>query len=291
MSIAVTAASGRLGHAILRHLVAEPGLGPVLAVARDPARVRVPGVVQRAGDYADTESMTRALEGAETVLIISAPVKTGEDRVPLHRNVVQAARQAGARWLLFTSVIGNGLEADTWFGPTQQVNRRAEADLQDSGLAWTIGRNGLYLDLDLEHIVAAGRQGVAYANPGGSGRTGYISIDEIARAWAALVRDPRHQGRTYNITGQPVSQAELVAAVNEVYGLQVRHAHLSDEDNVARFVALMPERGEGVARMLTGAFQCIRLGAYDVPSDYAAVTGRPPRSLREMLTDLRAAAR
>lgn len=288
MTIAVTAASGRLGHAIVHHLAAKPGQD-VIAVARDPARVTVPGIAKRAGDYADVASMTAALAGVDTVLIISAPVKGGVDRVPLHRNVIEAARRAGVRWLLFTSVIGNGREEETWFWPTQQVNRQAEADLAASGLAWTVGRNGLYLDLDLVHILAAGRTGAAYANPGGSGRTGYISIDEIARAWAALVADPRHQGRILNITAEPASQAELVAAVNEVFGLAVRYESLTDEENVARFLRLMPERGEVVARMLTGAFQCIRNGAYDVPSDYAAITGRPPKSLREMLLDLREA--
>ncbi len=91
LKIAVTAASGRLGHATLRWLSGGIGAGDVVAVAR----------------------------------------------------------QAGVRRVLFTSIIGNGCEMATLFAATQRVNRQTEADLQASGLQWVIGRNALYLELDL----------------------------------------------------------------------------------------------------------------------------------------------
>jgi hypothetical protein len=39
--------------------------------------------------------------------------------------------------------------------------------------------------------------------------------------------------------------------------------------------------------MLTGCFQCIRIGAFDVPSDYEAAAGRPVKSVRAMMEDCR----
>jgi hypothetical protein len=41
--------------------------------------------------------------------------------------------------------------------------------------------------------------------------------------------------------------------------------------------------------MLTGAFQCIRSGAYDVPSHYADVTGRPAKPALVMMENLKQA--
>ena len=38
--------------------------------------------------------------------------------------------------------------------------------------------------------------------------------------------------------------------------------------------------------MLTGAFQCIRVGAYEVRSDFEEITGRPAKSLGAMLGSL-----
>ncbi|MBL8200422.1 MAG: NAD(P)H-binding protein [Chromatiales bacterium] len=288
MTIAITAASGRLGHAILRELVRQGRAGDVVAVARDPRRVGVAGIETRPGDYGSLSGMTTALAGIDTVVMISAPVAGGGERIPLHRNVIEAARRAGVRRLLFTSVIGNGLEMATLFGPTQQVNRQTEADLQASGLEWVIGRNGLYLELDLVQMRKAQESGI-YSNPAGSGRCPYITIDEIAYAYARLAVDGQQAGQIYNITSENLTQAEILGMASEIFGLNVRYEAMSDEACIAKFRTLMPERGEAVARMLTGCFQSIRAGAFDVPSHFREAAGRPPRTVRQMLEGLAAA--
>jgi NAD(P)H dehydrogenase (quinone) len=285
MTIAVTAASGRLGHAILREFGRQGRAGDVVAVARDPARVQVAGIEARAGDYGSAEAMTAALRGVDTVVMISAPVAGGGERIPLHRNVIAAARLAGARRVLFTSVIGNGREMETFFGTTQRVNRQTEADLQASGLEWVIGRNGLYLELDLIQIRKAQETGI-YSNPAGDGRCPYITIDEIAYAYTRLAADDSQSGQIYNITGEALSQAEIVRLACELFGLNVRYEAITDEACIEKFRRLMPERGDAVAHMLTGCFQSIRAGAFDVPSHFQEAAGRPARSVREMLAGI-----
>jgi len=287
MTIAITAASGRLGHAILREFARQGRSRDVVAVARDPGRVHLPGIETRPGDYGSVAGMVAALAGVDTAVIISAPVAGGSERIPLHRNVIEAARQAGVRRALFTSVIGNGLEMDTLFGPTQQVNRQTEADLQSSGLEWVIGRNGLYLELDLIQMRKAAETGI-YSNPAGTGRCPYITIDEIAYAYARLAVDDQQAGQIYNITSETLTQAELLGLACEIFGLDVRYEVMSDEACIAKFRKLMPERGEAVAHMLTGCFQSIRAGAFDVPSHFREAAGRPARTVREMLEGLAA---
>ncbi len=288
MTIAITAASGRLGHAILRELARQGLARDTVAVARDPRRVQVAGVESRAGDYGSLAGMTAALAGVDTVVMISAPVAGGSERIPLHRNVIEAARRAGVRRVLFTSVIGNGREMDTLFGPTQRVNRQTEADLQSSGLEWVVGRNGLYLELDVIQMRKAAETGV-YSNPAADGRCPYITIDEIACAYARLAVDGQQAGQIYNITSENLTQAELVGLACEVFGLDVRYEVMSDDACIEKFRRLMPERGEAVAHMLTGCFQSIRAGAFDVPSHFREAAGRPPKTVRQMLEGLAAA--
>ena len=285
--IAVTAASGRLGHAVLRHLVDQVGASNTVAVARSPEKVEAGGVEVRAGDYSDAGQMRAALAGIDTVVMISAPVVTGTDRVALHRNVIAAAKAAGVRKLLFTSVIGSDGEQDTLFAPNQRVNRQAEADLAASGLDWVVARNALYLELDLMHIRKAQVSGV-YRNNGGDGRCGYLTIDELAFAIAKLATDDAANGRIYNLVGENLSQADLVRLACEVFHLDVRYEPLTVEENIARFMAdpRIAARGEEVAKMLTGCFQCIARGAFDVESDYADAAGRPPRRVREQMEAL-----
>jgi NAD(P)H dehydrogenase (quinone) len=289
MKVAVTAASGGLGKAILKYLTEDLGIGDVVAVARSPERVAAPEIEKRRGDYHSVAELTEAFAGINTVIMISAPVGDW-DRVVMHRNVIDAAKQAGVRKLLYCSVIGNGKEEQTWFRATQQVNRQAEIDLAGSGLEWIVARNGLYLEKDLAHIVHAKDAGV-YRNIVGNGRCGYITVDELAYATAKLALDEHANGQVFNLAGDTLTQARLVELANEVFDMDVRYEVISDEKNIAQLMKdpKIAVRGEKVARMLTGCFQAVRVGAFDVESDFERAAGRPVKSTLQMMREQREA--
>lgn len=287
MKVAVTAASGNLGHAILKYLVAEIGADSVVAVARSPEKVMTEAVEKRTGDYNSVAEMTDAFDGVDTVVMISAPVGDW-DRVPMHRNVIKAAKAAGVSKMAFTSVVGSGIEKDTWFWPTQLVNRQAEIDLQESGLDWVVARNGLYLEKDLAHIVHSRDVGV-YRNIVGDGLAGYITVDELAYATAKLAINESANGRVFDLVGDSLSQARLVELANQVYGMNVRYQTISDEENIAELMKdpKIAARGEHVAKMLTGCFQAVRVGAFDVASDFERAAGRSVKPTLQMIEELR----
>jgi len=285
MKVAVTAASGGLGTAILKYLIDEIGAGHVIAVARSADRVTAPGIEKRRGDYQSPPELTEALAGIDTVVMISAPVGDW-DRITMHRNVIEAAKQAGVRKVLYTSVIGNDKEKDTWFWPTQQVNRQAEVDLQESGLEWIVARNGLYLEKDLAHIVKAKDIGV-YRNIADNGRCGYITVDELAYATAKLAVDDSSNGQVFNLVGENLTQARLVDLANQVFDMDVRYETISDEGNIVELMndPKIAERGEKVAKMLAGCFQAVRAGAFDVESDFERAAGRPVKPTLQMIRE------
>jgi NAD(P)H dehydrogenase (quinone) len=290
--IAVTAASGRLGRATLQALAALYPERPRIAVLRTPAKLAdFPGVETRAGDYGSVEQMTAALRGARAMVLVSAPAIGGLDRVALHRNALEAARRAGVRRVVYTSVIGNGAEMATGFGATQRANRQTEQDLAAAGFEWIVARNGFYLDIDVEVMRAANAKGY-YESSSGDGRCGYISIAELAFATAGLVAGDRPANRSYNLVGESISVPDLLLLVNEVLGLDVEYRLLTDAAKLAAARAdlrVLARGGEEIAQMFAGLMQGQRLGAFDVPSEFAAAAGRPCKSMREMLLELRAA--
>jgi len=289
MKVAVTAASGRLGCAILKYLGDEIGTDNVVAIARSPEKVELSAIEKRRGDYQSIDEIAAACAGIDTVIMISAPVTIGTDRVAMHRNVIEGAKRAGVRKMIYTSVIGNGKEEGTKFFATQQVNRQAEVDLQESGMEWIVARNALYLELDLNHIRRANETGI-YQNNGGDGRCGYLTIDELAYGTAKLAVDDKHNGRIFNLIGRTThTQTELVEMANEVFGMNVEYKVMSAEDNVERFMQdpAISSRGEEVARMLTGCFECIAAGAFDVQSDFEAAAGRPAKTTLQQMEEIR----
>jgi NAD(P)H dehydrogenase (quinone) len=289
MKVAVTAASGGLGKATLKYLVEDIGAENVIAVARSPDRVDAQGIDKRCGDYLSVTELTAAFADIDTAVMISAPVGDW-DRVAMHRNVIDAAKQAGVGKVVYTSIVGNGKEQGTWYWPTQQVNRQTEIDLENSGLDWVVARNGLYLEKDLANIVSAKSAGV-YRNIAGDGKCGYITVDELAYATARLAVDDRANGQVFNLIGDSLTQAQLVKLANQVFGMEIRYETISDEENIAVLMKHpgIAARGEQIARMLTGCFQAVRAGAFDVPSDFERAAGRTVKPTLQMMREQREA--
>src|SRR4051794_27311070 len=103
--IIVTGVSGQLGKATLERLLERVPAGQIGVSVRDPEKVpqfQARGVRVRRGDYDDSASLAHAFEGASRVLIVSTAA-TGETAVRHHRTAIDAAKQAGASRILYTS--------------------------------------------------------------------------------------------------------------------------------------------------------------------------------------------
>ena len=149
MKIAVTAASGQLGSAFIRALVSETGTQNVVGIARTPEKADHPGVEIRKGDYNRYDEFREALRDTEVVLLVSG-FDSPDKRIQQHRNIIRAARECGVRKIVYTSIIGK--PGDSPFDAIVNSNRQTEADIRESGVQWSIGRNGLYIEPDVEYI-------------------------------------------------------------------------------------------------------------------------------------------
>ena len=254
MKIAVTAASGKLGAAIVHATSELVGSGNVIALARTPARAQSLGVEVRAGDYEDQQGLQTALTDIDTLLLVSG-MDAPDKRIIQHRNVIAAAKAAGVQKIVYTSI--EGPEQGTAFSPIVRSNRQTEEDVKACGLRWAIGRNGIYIEPDLEAIAQYQDAG-EISNCAGDGKCGYTSRAELAAAYAQLLVDSARDGETCN---------------------------LSVADYRAERIAV---HGEFMGTVIAGIYQGIREGFYDLPSDYEKATGRAHQSWPDFFADQRA---
>lgn len=149
MKIAVTAATGKLGTHIVNQLAKALSAEQVVALARNIEKAGSLGVEVRQADYNERSHFDRAFTDIDAVLLVSG-MDDPDKRIEQHRNVINAARDAGVKKIVYTSIIGES--SGSSFSPIVAGNRQTEEDIRNSGLQWVIGRNGLYIEPDVDYI-------------------------------------------------------------------------------------------------------------------------------------------
>jgi NAD(P)H dehydrogenase (quinone) len=286
MSIVITGASGKLGRLTAEAVAENVSPSDVVLVTRRPDAVSdlaQRGFRVRAGDFDDPASLPPAFDGGERLLIISADV-IGR-RVAQHRAAIDAAVAAGVRWAAYTGGIN---PSDSNPGAAAREHRATEEALRDSGLAWTFLRNSIYAEALVGSAGPALASGSLVTNAG-DGRTAYVSRADCAAAAAAVLTSDGHDGKEYDITGpETLGEHDVAALYAELGGGPVEPVFLDDEAWVAAMVehAGLPEP---VARTYATFGAAARRGyAAVVSSAVEDLTGRPPRTVREVLEAHRA---
>ena len=272
MRLAVTGATGELGGRVAARL-AELGIAQRLVV-RDPGRApRLAGAdVAQASGYGAGEELRRALEGADTLFLVSAG--EAEDRVALHLSAVDAAVAAGVSRIVYTSFLAAATDATFTLA---RDHHATEERIRASGVAFTFLRSSLYLDLIPLWVSPAGE----IRGPAGDGRVAAVAREQIADVAVAVLTSGGHDGLTYDVTGREAFT--LAAAAAELEAITGRQIVFIDETleeaRASRAGYGAPDWGvEG----WVSSYAAIGAGELDVISDVVPrLTGRDPLTLAE----------
>lgn len=280
MKLAVTAASGKLGSTVIEQLKNHISPSSLVGIARTTDHAKGLDVEIRKGDYNNRDDFEDALRDIDVLLLISGMDKP-DKRISQHRNVMEAAKSCGVRKIVYSSIIGN--EERTAFGPIVQSNRQTEEDVRSSGLEWVIGRNGLYIDPDLEYLQRYVDEGEIW-NSAGDGKCAFTSRKELAVAYSSILLNDKHNGHIYNLVGTPITQEELTSLINDVYNLDLKYKPVSVESFMKE---RQQELGEHLGTIVGGIYEGIKLGYFDVPSNFKAAAGRSHTSPKGMIDDFK----
>lgn len=280
MIIGVSGASGSLGKAIIRELQERAPEHTVVAITRTPEDTD--GAVEtRHGDYDRPDTLAAAYKGLDRLVVIpSADPRPGQ-RTKQFLTAFTVAQSAGVKHVLMISGAGvrkvaePHLVAPYWEG---------EQHLIKSGLDWTILRMNAYSETFAAAAKAATASGILPALA--ANRIGLVTRDDVAAAAAGVLIGEDHAGAIYNATApEAVSGEQRAALITELTGKEVRFLPMAEQQ--LRGALLSMGMAEPMVNFMLAMQAEQAAGNLDiVTGDVAKLAGRPPRSLKEVLTPL-----
>jgi NAD(P)H dehydrogenase (quinone) len=282
MTIVVTGATGHLGHLIVEALLRE-GVAPseIVAGGRDLTKLddlAAKGVRVATIDYNQPKTLSDALAGADTLMLVSAS-EPGR-RVPQHKAAIDAAVAAEVKRIVYTSAP----RATTSALVLAPEHKATEELIAASGIPATILRNGWYTENYVSTAHQAAESG-ALVSSVGDGRVSSATRKDYADAAAVVLTTEGHEGKIYELSGDVAwTQEDLAAAISQVTGKKVVYTPVSTEQHAAILKSLGLD--DGTIGFVTALDANIRDGLIgDTSGDLAKLIGRPTTPLVEGLAE------
>jgi NAD(P)H dehydrogenase (quinone) len=240
MRIGITGATGHLGRLVVEKMKAKTGADNLVALVRSPQKAADLGIEAREANYDKPETLERALEGIDTLLLISGS-EVGK-RTEQHKHVIDAAKKVGVKRIVYTSL----LHADTSSLSLAEEHLATEKALKNSGIPHTLLRNGWYTENYTGSILGA-LAGGAFIGSAGDGKISSASREDFADAAVAVLTNEGHDGKVYELAGdEAYTLSELAAEVSRQYGKEIPYKNLPEADYAAALTSFgLPE---GVVR-------------------------------------------
>lgn len=278
MKTGVTGATGQLGRLVVEGLKGK-GLSPnVIALVRSPQKASDLGVEVREFDYNNPEQLVGALHGIEKLVLISGN-ELGQ-RATQHANVIDAAKKAGVKWIVYTSL----LHADTSTLSLAPEHYATEKALQASGLSYTILRNGWYTE-NYTGSIGGALAGGAFIGSAGNGKISSAARADFAEAAVAVITGEGHLGKVYELAGdQSYTLSELAAEISTQSGKTIPYNNLPELE----YVKIL--KSFGLPEMFADAIAGWDVGAskgdlLDESHLLSKLIGRPTTSLAETVKE------
>jgi len=234
--ILVSGGVGVMGARLVKDLAAAGHPVRALTLPGDPFVSRLDGVDAEIvfGDITRPETLAGPMTGVTTVFHLAGVILSNDPSIFRRvntegtRNMVRAAREAGASHFVFVS-------STSAIDPiSEYAHSKADAEeiVRSSGMAWTIVRPTLvyerggglefmgFLESLLKYpIVPFVGQGRALKNP--------VHVDDMGRGLLAIAGNPKSHGKTYNFTGgQEISIRDLAKLMLRHQGVAKPFVHI-----------------------------------------------------------------
>ena len=225
------------------------------------------GVETRQTNFNNADGLSEAFKGADALALISMPF-VGAKRQKAHKNAIDAAKAAGIKQIIYTSLVN----ADDETNPSVEKKDHiyTENYIKEVGLDYQFMRNSQYAEAMVTNYFTYVKMGTPLTNSQGDGLMAYISRKDCAKAVAyALHRSGEFTRKVWDINGpelMTITQFIEIGVPRTTDGVFL-------EDSEAPFSS------DG---MVTFA-QAIREGKMDIfTDDFKKLTGDDPITVKYM---------
>ncbi len=221
--ILITGASGNVGSAVLEEIRKSGQLFRAMYRSESDAAKASEKIDTVIADFADKESLFRALDGVDSVYLVCSPVR---ELVELESNVIDASLSAGVKHIVLNSALG----AADYPKSFPAWHRRVEDKLRASGLSFTILRPNSFMQNIVAFYAPSIRASGAFYGSYGNARISFIHIRDIAAAVGiALTAVSHHAGKIYELNGpEAVTCAELAQRIAAIVHREVNYVDIPE---------------------------------------------------------------
>jgi len=278
MKIAVTGASGKLGRLVIEELKERTTSNNIVALVRNLQKVADLGVEAREFDYDQAAQQSAALKGVDKLLLISGN-EIGK-RLPQHINVIEAAKTAGVKTIVYTSL----LKADSSTLGLAGEHIGTEEVLKKSGIPHVILRNGWYTENYTESLQPVIGLGTLYGSAG-DGKISSATRGDYAAAAATVLNSEDQEGKVYELAGdEAFTMRDYAAEISRQTGKDIPYVNLPENDYAQALVKSgLPE---GLAQFLASSHVSTEKGdLFDDGHQLSKLIGRPSTPLSKAVSD------
>ncbi len=285
--ILVTGATGHFGKAAIDFLIAK-GIpsGEIAALVRDEAKtgdLREKGVVVKIGDYLQYDTLVNAFKGVDKLLLVSS--SDVENRSLQHTNAVNAAKEAGVKYILYTSFERKNDTESSPIAFIAKAHLDTEELIKNSGIPYTIFRNNLYMDFIPVFIGEKVLESGIYW-PAGDTKGAFATRSDMAEAAAVVLAGDGHEGKEYVISNiENVSFHSVAEVLSQAAGKPISYTSPGADE----YKSTLTQAGVPAVYidMFVAFAEAIKQGEFEINnSDLQKLLGRKPTTLAEYLKDV-----
>ena len=255
-------------------------------IVRDPEAAKAKlgdGVNVIQGDLSDKDSLKKAIEGLDTLFLLTGHSPMLKD---LEFNAIEAAKEAGVSYLVKASGSEKGIRPDA---PSKiiQMHYYIEEAVKSCGIKWAITRPNYFMSNLLSMAEPIAKMGKLITPFPLEAEISMIHPADVGEGSAEIILNQDYAGDAYFMTGAVVTIGDALNEISKAVGKDIEYVNVTLEQmEQAMLEKNMPEWLVAHAVALT-AF-CTEGGMAGVTDWVEKLTGHPPRTLSDWVSTSKA---